>query len=300
MTKIASMKVQVSADTRRFDMAMKNVRNQMRASREGVSSAAAVAGLGAMGGVVGGGMGVMALSGPMAAVAAAATAMMALVDQQQRQAATARDRLATAGQMRMDPLLTERAGRAAGAISPGASAKDVFELLGQFQTGADGRPVMAPQQRFNLLRAGMPKHRLQRLQELADNLGEGTNLQEALFLLKATSSSADGKNIAKALQQPGLFNMLASTTARNLSDATGAGLGAPYFQAVAGQEAARARSARGETPMIDPDGPFAALLKAAGLMNSSGDFNPGAIMGMNNERALTHLENIDRKSGGPE
>jgi len=84
MTNVASMKVQVSADTRRFDMAMKNVRSQIRASREGVSSAAAAAGLGSMGGVVGGAMGVAALSGPLMAMTAAITGVMAAIRESQR------------------------------------------------------------------------------------------------------------------------------------------------------------------------------------------------------------------------
>jgi hypothetical protein len=77
MTKIGRLNVDLTANTRGFDVAMRNARSQLRDLRR-----AAAPGLGAMGmGGVGQMMGVMSMSGPFAAIGAATMAISSLAQQ---------------------------------------------------------------------------------------------------------------------------------------------------------------------------------------------------------------------------
>lgn len=186
--KIASMKVQVSADTRDFDARMKHVRQQMRQARE-ASSMAGAAGFGATGGRLGAAIGMASLSPMMAGVTGAVTGLSIVVNalagavQQFRnvQESAARDAAAVIDS-RMDPVEQMRMSAAAGVVSPGATSAELIEFLRGFK---DDKTQM------RLLDAGMTQ------QELAA-VTKGTS-EAAIRILADISRSGRGAAIGEAL-----------------------------------------------------------------------------------------------------
>lgn len=186
--KIASMKVQVSADTRDFDARMKHVRQQMRQARE-ASSIAGAAGMGPLGGRVGAAIGVAALSPMMAGVTAAVAGLSIVTNalagavQQFRnvQESAARDAAAVIDS-RMDPVQQMRMSAAAGVVQPGATSAELIEFLRGFR---DDKVQM------RLLDAGMTQ------QELAA-VTKGTS-EAAIRILADISRSGRGAAIGEAL-----------------------------------------------------------------------------------------------------
>jgi len=181
MTKVASMKVQVSADTSRFDAAMHRVRGQLRETA-GASSVAGAAVGGPTAGRLAAGLQIAALSGPMLAMAGAAAALSAAVSEVQRD----RDR----GRQNLDDLgaglgVQEQAQfQRVANIAGSGTASDVAKLLQLFR-GDDWR------QQNKLTEAGVMPDRLASIAAASD--------REALRMLVELAKSPNGAKIAEAL-----------------------------------------------------------------------------------------------------
>jgi hypothetical protein len=194
--KIASMKVQVSADTSGFDAGMARVRHQMK----GVQQAASItggAGFGPLGGRVGAAAGMLSLSGPMLAVSAATAALAAAIGSIQRDQDRGRENLGEIVGSRLSIDEQARFKRVAEMASPGGSAGDMAAMLKVFRD-AD------PDTFSKMVQAGAS------MQQLAAISG-GTDA-EAMRLLVELSRSPNGLAIAEALggKAGGTFASLAN------------------------------------------------------------------------------------------
>ncbi|MEB3209690.1 MAG: hypothetical protein VKK63_12360, partial [Synechococcus sp.] len=137
MSKIASMKVQVSAETSRFDAAMGRIRQQMRGVQQSAAMTGA-AGIGPIGGRVAGMVGLMGLSGPMMAVAAATAGLASVLtsESQRREQDKARglENFNEILQSRLSVAEQASFKRVADMARPGGSAGDVAAMLGAFRS----------------------------------------------------------------------------------------------------------------------------------------------------------------------
>jgi len=183
MTKVASMKVQVSADTSRFDAAMHRMRGQMKQTQQAASMAGATGLAGPMGGRLGAGAALMGLSGPMMAIAAATAGLSAALQSVQADRERGRSNLDDIVKAGLTVQEQARFSRVAGVAGAG-NAGDVASLLSAV------RPTtMAGEQK--LLSAGMTQADLAALAGASDT--------EALRLLVDLARSPNGLEIAKAL-----------------------------------------------------------------------------------------------------
>lgn len=199
MTKIASMKVQVTADTSRFDSSMARVRGELRRTREGVGAAgAAMGGMGQAGSMLGGALGFAALSGPLMAFSAAGTAIAvalqrftSAIEQDEKRG---QEGLAEIVQGRMAPTEVARLTSVAKVIDEEATAGDVKVLLDSF--GTTDR-----EQRRKFRKAGLTDAQIASTQE--------GDVSDRLRAIRDISASPIGDEVALALgKQAELFNKL--------------------------------------------------------------------------------------------
>lgn len=188
--KIASMKVQVSADTRQFDSAMQRVRGQMKGVAKGVGAVGSVTGMPmGIGGKLGGLAGLAGLSPAMLGVTAAVSGLSMVVDRLHgavEQFNKARDEAKASAaaviDSRLDPVEQMRLQAAAGVVSPGATSADLLEFLRGF---TDDKLQM------RLMDAGMTQTEL-------DAVTKG-NAEAAIRILADLSRSARGAAIGEAI-----------------------------------------------------------------------------------------------------
>lgn len=294
MSKIASMKVQVSADTSNFDAKMAHVRRQLRSTREGMGAAgAALGGMPGMG-AIGGALGFASLSGPLMAFTAAGTAIAAAV--QRITAAIERDKqmgqegLAAVLEQRMPMQQAAQFTQAAQLIKADATAGDLAALLEAFRT-------TDPNEITKLQKAGMTDQQI-----AAVTTGDlGTDL----LALRDLSASAIGQQVAMALGKQGeLFNLIRTVEPGQIQE-----VGANRFQSTElirkqmVEEQARRQEVLDSEPMRQSG---AGRLMDDVLLGLEQMFTPDEDLFAARERAeelarqqLRALESIDRKSGGP-
>lgn len=287
MTKVASMKVQVSADTSRFDAAMHRMRGQMKQTQQAASMAGATGLAGPMGGRIGAFAGVMGLSGPMMAVAAA-TAGLASIIQSER---ARQDRNAARGVENFNEILSSRMGIAEQArlktvaqlASPDGSAGDVKALLGAVRP----RDMQSEQK---LMQAGMTQADLAALAGATDT--------EALKLLVDLSRSPAGLEIAKALggKAGTMFGNLARIAdVSNIDRAMGLDTVGINAQRAAKAEIERQAKVAG----IDPNFPEQSALMNARRPNIEAQ---RFFEGLTDPKVVEYLARIEANtaSGGPQ
>jgi hypothetical protein len=276
--KIASMKVQVSADTSGFDAGMARVRHQMK----GVQQAASItggAGFGPLGGRVGAAAGMLSLSGPMLAVSAATAALAAAIGSIQRDQDRGRENLGEIVGSRLSIDEQARFKRVAEMASPGGSAGDMAAMLKTFRD-AD------PDTFSKMIQAGAS------MQQLAAISG-GTDA-EAMRLLVELSRSPNGLAIAEALggKAGGTFASLANIANPALvSQAMASQTTGNLARTAAAEEIARQRGAAASDP--NEPGFWSKFLKA--MSQGSGSF--AVARDIQTDRAMPaveeYLRNID-------
>ena len=278
MSKIASMKVQVVADTSQFNSQMAAVRAQLKNTARASSLAGASGLAGPMGGRIAGFAGLMGLSGPMLAVAAGVTAL-------------------SAGIARLQQSLE----------------KDEQRKKAGFDAVIDGR--MSPQkaaqfgQMAELIQAGATAADLQ---ELVDKLGTpGASLADNLLKIKQMSLGPEGAALAGSRflgDSSSLFNRLRFVSDQQIKSVGQPGLrSTELITRAAGEEMARQGRVASEE-FLEPSlfGRFVDEMKIFGDYITSGiargedpyDFFEQRYR--EQQRAGRNLETIARKSGGPE
>lgn len=285
MTKIASMKVQVSAETSRFDAAMGRVRQQLKSTRQAASVAGASGLAGSMGGRVGGLMGLAGLSGPMMAVAAGTAALASAMQSVEKDRQRGASNLSEIFASRLSVTDAARFQRVAQmAMGEGGTAGDAAGALRTFRSGDFDT-------KSKLFGAGVTPAELAAISGASD--------AEALRLMLELSRSPRGLEIAKALGgKSGEFFGSLSRIAdpANIGRAMGAGTSGELATRAAQDEIARQSRIAGS----DPNAPdwLSELLRRASPVNALVDE-------MRNEQGGTvsnaerYLQDIANNTRGP-
>lgn len=285
MTKIASMKVQVSAETSRFDAAMGRIRQQMKGVQQSASITGG-AGLGPLGGRLGAMAGMMSMSGPMLAVAAATAGLATALEATQRDQARGTSNLNEIMASRLSVVDAARFQRVSQmAMGEGGTAGDAAGALRAFRD-----PDFATKSK--LFGAGVTPGELAAISGASD--------AEALRLMLELSKSPRGLEIAKALggKSGEFFGSLARIAdPANIARAMGAGTSGTLVTRAAQEEIAR----QSRTAGADPNAPdlLSELLRNASpatafleeLRNQRGGTQSNA------ERYLAEIANNTRGPG---
>jgi hypothetical protein len=285
MSRIASMKVQVSADTSRFDSAMARVRGQLKQTQQAASITGG-AGFGAMGGRIGAFAGIMAMSGPMMAIAAATAGLAQAMESSRRDAER--------GAANLNDIMATRL-----SITDAANMKRVAQIaMGEGGTAGDAVGALSAfrSRDFNtqskLVGAGVTTA------ELAAIAG-GTDA-EAIKAMVELSKSPRGLEIAKALggKAGEFFGSLARVAdTGNIDRALSGGTSGELALRAAQDEIARqTRVAR-----QDPNAPdfLAELLRRAGAAPNAFLEEQRDRQGGTRTRAEEYLEQIANNTRGP-
>jgi len=137
------MRVAISADTRNFDAAMRHVRGQAAQARRAVAPTMGAMGMGGAGRMAGMGLGIAAMSGPMAAVAAATAAVASAVSAMKERRQTQDESFREIVESGLNPAVQAQLTAIAKMASPSARSADMLDLMRSFRE-------MGEQQRLDM------------------------------------------------------------------------------------------------------------------------------------------------------